>query len=81
MRSVRVSRKRSHLWASGILYREDAVHLGENDRGSAMTSQSNEESQVRELYRHLLEAWNQRDASAFTALYAEDGNQIGRSLR
>ena len=42
-----------------------------------MTNQSNEESQIRELYRHLLEAWNQRDASAFAALYEEDGNQIG----
>ena len=42
-----------------------------------MTNRSNEESQVRELYRHLLEAWNQRDASAFAALYEEAGNQIG----
>ena len=42
-----------------------------------MTSQLSEESQVRELYHQLLEAWNQRDAKAFAALYEEHGNQIG----
>lgn len=42
-----------------------------------MTNQSREESQVRELYHQLLDAWNQRDARSFAALYEEDGNQIG----
>jgi uncharacterized protein (TIGR02246 family) len=42
-----------------------------------MTNQSLEESQVRELYRRLLEAWNKRDARTFAALYEENGNQIG----
>jgi uncharacterized protein (TIGR02246 family) len=42
-----------------------------------MTNESLEESQVRELYRQLLEAWNKRDAQAFAALYEENGNQIG----
>jgi len=42
-----------------------------------MTDQTHEEPQVCELYRRLLEAWNERDAGAFAALYEEDGNQIG----
>lgn len=42
-----------------------------------MTKQSPKEIRVRELYRQLLEAWNQRDARSFAALYEEDGNQIG----
>ena len=42
-----------------------------------MTNQPSEESQVRQLYHQLLEAWNKRDARAFAALYEERGNQIG----
>ncbi|WP_055587499.1 SgcJ/EcaC family oxidoreductase [Peterkaempfera griseoplana] len=32
---------------------------------------------VRELYRALLEGWNTRDAEAFAATFAEDGEAIG----
>src|ERR1043166_5910413 len=42
-----------------------------------MTNLSHKELLVRELYQHVLEAWNQRDAQAFVSLYAENGNQIG----
>ena len=42
-----------------------------------MRDQTQAESQVHELYRDLLDAWNKRDAQAFAALYEEDGNQIG----
>jgi uncharacterized protein (TIGR02246 family) len=42
-----------------------------------MTNPSQKELLVRELYRQLLQAWNQRDAQKFAALYEEDGNQIG----
>jgi len=42
-----------------------------------MRDQTQSESQVQELYRDLLDAWNKRDAQAFAALYEEDGNQIG----
>ena len=42
-----------------------------------MGDQTQAESQVHELYRELLDAWNKRDAQVFAALYEEDGNQIG----
>jgi uncharacterized protein (TIGR02246 family) len=42
-----------------------------------MRDQTQSESQVQELYRDLLDAWNKRDAQAFAALYEEAGNQIG----
>lgn len=32
---------------------------------------------VRKLYEQLLRAWNDRDAAGMTALYAEEGNQVG----
>jgi uncharacterized protein (TIGR02246 family) len=42
----------------------------------AQTS-SGDESEVRALHRHLLEAWNRRDAAAMAALFVEDGNVVG----
>lgn len=42
-----------------------------------MTDQSSEETEVRMLYQQLLNAWNERNAKAFAALYEENGNQIG----
>ena len=42
-----------------------------------MTNHSHDETQIRELYHQLLEAWNGRDARSFAALYEENGNQIG----
>ncbi len=42
-----------------------------------MATLSHKEVLVRELYQKLLEAWNQRDAQAFAALYEDNGNQIG----
>ncbi|GIE77629.1 hypothetical protein Aph02nite_35790 [Actinoplanes philippinensis] len=35
------------------------------------------ESVVRELYRDLLTAWNERDAERFAGLFAEDGVLVG----
>ncbi|MFD1370362.1 SgcJ/EcaC family oxidoreductase [Actinoplanes sichuanensis] len=35
------------------------------------------ESVVRELYRELLTAWNERDAERFAGLFADDGVLIG----
>jgi uncharacterized protein (TIGR02246 family) len=42
-----------------------------------MTNLSHKELLVRELYHQLLEAWNQRNAQAFAALFENNGNQIG----
>jgi uncharacterized protein (TIGR02246 family) len=38
---------------------------------------SENEVQVRNLYRQLLESWNQREAAAYADLFAEDGNIVG----
>ena len=38
---------------------------------------SGDESAVRALYQQLLDAWNRRDAHAYAALIATDGNLIG----
>jgi uncharacterized protein (TIGR02246 family) len=35
------------------------------------------ERAARALYQRLLDAWNQRDAGAFAALFAEDGSSVG----
>jgi uncharacterized protein (TIGR02246 family) len=40
-------------------------------------SSAQDESQVRNLYRHLLESWNRRAADEFAALFADDGNVVG----
>jgi uncharacterized protein (TIGR02246 family) len=42
-----------------------------------MSAQSSEETTIRALYEQLLDAWNRRDAHAFAALIAEDGNVVG----
>jgi uncharacterized protein (TIGR02246 family) len=42
-----------------------------------MSAQSSEETTIRALYEQLLDAWNRRDAHAFAALVAEDGNVVG----
>lgn len=39
--------------------------------------QKAEETEVRTLYKQLLDSWNQRNATDFAALFEEDGNQIG----
>lgn len=39
--------------------------------------QGDAEASIATLYRQLLESWNQRDASAFAALFDEDGASIG----
>lgn len=38
---------------------------------------SADEILVRSLYHKLLEAWNQKDATAFASLFDEDGSMIG----
>jgi uncharacterized protein (TIGR02246 family) len=38
---------------------------------------SSDETEVKALYRQLLERWNQRDAAAFAALYEKNGSCIG----
>ena len=40
-------------------------------------SPSPDESEVRELYRQMLDGWNKRSADAFAAPFAEDGESIG----
>src|SRR5215216_2554790 len=40
-------------------------------------SQFNSDKEISALYQQLLGAWNKRDAAAFAALFAEDGNVIG----
>lgn len=36
-----------------------------------------EESKIRALYNQLLNAWNNRNGTAFATLYEENGSQIG----
>jgi uncharacterized protein (TIGR02246 family) len=38
---------------------------------------SSDEMEVRRLYRELLNGWNQHNAEAFAAPFAEDGEVIG----
>ncbi len=38
---------------------------------------SSDEIEVRALYQHLLDGWNGREANAFAAAFAEDGECIG----
>src|SRR2546421_681102 len=38
---------------------------------------SSDEMEVRRLYRELLDGWNQHNADAFAAPFAEDGEAIG----
>jgi len=40
-------------------------------------SPSTDESEVRTLYRQLLDGWNKRNADAMAVLFAEDGDIIG----
>lgn len=40
-------------------------------------SRTNDEIQVRSLFQQLLECWNNRSASEYAALFAEDGNLVG----
>ena len=40
-------------------------------------SLSPDESEVGELYRQMLDGWNNRSADAFAAPFAEDGESIG----
>jgi uncharacterized protein (TIGR02246 family) len=40
-------------------------------------SPSPDEIEVRELYRQMLDGWNKRNADAFAAPFAEDGESIG----
>jgi uncharacterized protein (TIGR02246 family) len=36
-----------------------------------------DEQAVRELFEHMLDGWNRRDAGAIAALYAEDASVVG----
>ncbi len=38
---------------------------------------SSDEMEIRTLYRQMLDGWNQRNADAFAAPFAEDGEVIG----
>jgi uncharacterized protein (TIGR02246 family) len=40
-------------------------------------SQDGPDTEAVALYTQLLEAWNRRDAAAFAALFADDGNCVG----
>jgi uncharacterized protein (TIGR02246 family) len=39
--------------------------------------QSRDAADISALYQHLLDGWNQRDAAAYAALFAEDASVIG----
>jgi uncharacterized protein (TIGR02246 family) len=43
----------------------------------AQPTDGNDEVAVRVLYREWLERWNKRNAGAYAALFAEDGNIVG----
>ena|SRR5436190_9898850 len=42
-----------------------------------MSSQTEAQLECLTLYRQLLDAWNNRDALAFAALFSEDGSVVG----
>lgn len=42
-----------------------------------MSATASDERAVCDLYHQLLAAWNARDAAAFAALFAEDGESVG----
>jgi uncharacterized protein (TIGR02246 family) len=46
-------------------------------RAADRPARASREDEVRELYRALLERWNERDAKGFAALFADDGISIG----
>ncbi len=50
--------------------------MSETESGKSKGARTDEEA-VRSLYRELLEAWNQRSASAFAAQFAEECNVVG----
>jgi uncharacterized protein (TIGR02246 family) len=41
------------------------------------STETNDEAQVRRIYKELLDRWNKRDASGMSELFAKDGNIIG----
>ena len=45
--------------------------------GGADMSMSDARHSAIALYQQLLDAWNRRDAKAFAALFADDGNAVG----
>jgi uncharacterized protein (TIGR02246 family) len=42
-----------------------------------MSAQLSDETAVAALYQQLLDDWNRRNAAAYAALFAEDGNVVG----
>lgn len=61
--------------------------MNEGDKGGAFTMSSQpiqpqdlqtpDEIEIRTLYHQLLDSWNRRDADAFAAVFAPDGESIG----
>jgi uncharacterized protein (TIGR02246 family) len=43
----------------------------------SQSAQSRDVADISALYQHLLDGWNQRDAAAYAALFAEDASVIG----
>jgi uncharacterized protein (TIGR02246 family) len=43
----------------------------------AQATDGNDDAAVRVLYREWLKRWNERNAGAYAALFAEDGNIVG----
>ena len=43
-------------------------------------SASADESEIRELYRQMLDGWNNRSADAFAVPFAEDGESISAAI-
>lgn len=65
-----------------------AGHSRLQPRAAGHTIASVEEFESGSLYQQLLARWNERDAAAFAALFADDGSMVGltaatngRSLR
>ena len=46
-------------------------------RSHSQSAQSRDVADISALYQHLLDGWNQRDAAAYAALFAEDASVIG----
>lgn len=55
--------------------REKAI--SETQPGPYPLASSSDERQIRALYQQALDGWNQRNAAAYAAAFAEDGDAIG----
>src|SRR5437867_2935330 len=74
-----------HLPVILVSLRKPGYNIGKKEGESLMSvhafrpqgAPSSNEMEVRTLYRELLDGWNQRNAAAFAAPFAEDGEVLG----